>query len=101
VKVRRSQVRGHEAAERLDSQAQPLHVADAAFGERQLSLGPGIVTGCLTKKIRNSASPISTMLGGVPWVASALRSSRSTMTMRVKAVTITSRLGASDRMWLG
>ena len=53
-------------------------------------------TGCMTKNVRNSASPISTMLGGVPCVASALRSSDSTMTMRVKAVTITSRLGASD-----
>ena len=52
--------------------------------------------GCMTKKVRNSASPISTMLGGVLWVPSALRSSDSTMTMRVKAVTITSRLGASD-----
>ena len=52
--------------------------------------------GCMTKKVRNSARPISTMLGGVLWVASALRSSDSTMTMRVKAVTITSRLGASD-----
>ena len=53
-------------------------------------------TGCMTKKVRNSASPISTVLGGAPWVPSALRSSDSTTTMRVKAVTITSRLGASD-----
>ena len=53
-------------------------------------------TGCITKKVRNSASPISTVLGGVPCVLSALLSSDSTMTMRVNAVTITSRLGASD-----
>ena len=54
-------------------------------------------TGCMTKKVRNSASPISTVLGGVPWAPMALRSRDSTMTMRVKAVTITSRLGARDR----
>jgi hypothetical protein len=53
-------------------------------------------TGCMTKKVRNSASPISTMFGGVPWVDSALRSSDSTMTIRVNAVTMTRRLGASD-----
>ena len=51
--------------------------------------------GCMTKRVRKSARPISTMLGGVPWAPSAPRSSESTMTMRVKAVTITSRLGAS------
>ena len=50
----------------------------------------------MTKKVRNSASPISTGLGGVPCAPSALRSRDSTMTMRVNAVTITSRLGASD-----
>jgi hypothetical protein len=33
------------------------------------------------------------MLGGVLWVPSALRSSDSTMTMRVNAVIITSRRG--------
>ena len=53
-------------------------------------------TGCITKNVRNIASPISTILGGVPCVASALRNSDSTMMMRVKAVTITSKLGASD-----
>ncbi len=53
-------------------------------------------TGCMTKNVRNSARPISTVLGGVLWVLRAVRSSDSTMTMRVKAVTITSRLGASE-----
>ena len=39
---------------------------------------------------------MSTLFGGTPWVPRALRSSDMTMTMRVNAVTITSRLGASD-----
>ena len=48
----------------------------------------------MTKKVRNSARPISTMLGGVLCVDSALRSNDSTMTMRVNAVIITSSQGA-------
>ena len=79
-------------------ETQPLHLADA--GPAASGSSPVVQawssTGCMTKNVRNSASPISTMLGGVLCVASALRSSDSTMTMRVKAVTITSRLGASD-----
>ncbi len=51
-------------------------------------------TGCITKKERNSASPISTGLGGTPCAPMAVRSSASTMTMRVKAVAITRIEGA-------
>ncbi len=50
----------------------------------------------MTKKVRNIARPISTVLGGVPCAPMAERSSDSTITMRVNAVTITSRLGATD-----
>ena len=52
----------------------------------------------MTKNVRNSASPISTVFGGAPCVPSAPRNSDSTMTMRVNAVVITSRLGAIERM---
>jgi hypothetical protein len=38
------------------------------------------------------------MFGGVVWVPSALRRMLNTMTIRVNAVIITSRLGASERM---
>jgi len=55
-----------------------------------------VSTGCITKKVRNKARPIRTVLGGVPCAPRAPRSRDSTMTIRVKAVTITSRLGASD-----
>ena len=53
-------------------------------------------TGCMTKKVRNSASPISTGLGGMPGAPMALRSNDSTITMRAKAVAITSREGARE-----
>ena len=53
-------------------------------------------TGCMTKKVRNSASPISTGLGGMPGAPMALRSNDSTMIMRAKAVAITSREGARE-----
>ena len=53
-------------------------------------------TGCMTKKVRNSASPIRIGLGGMPGAPMALRSSDSTITMRAKAVAITSREGASE-----
>ena len=42
----------------------------------------------MTKNVRNSASPISTWLGGVVCVPSAWRSNDSTMTMRVKLLII-------------
>jgi hypothetical protein len=53
-------------------------------------------TGSMTKSVRNSASPISTEFGGMAGAPSALRSSASTMTMRVKAVAITSSDGARE-----
>ena len=54
------------------------------------------MAGCMTKNVRNSARPISTVFGGVPCAPIALRSSDSTMMMRVNAVPMTSRLGARD-----
>ncbi len=54
-------------------------------------------TGCMTKRVRNSARPTTTGLGGTPWAPIAVRSSGSTMTMRAKAVAITSSDGASAR----
>ena len=45
-------------------------------------------TGDMTKNVRNSASPISTWLGGEVCVPSAWRSSDSTMMMRVKLLII-------------
>src|SRR5262245_35263262 len=44
----------------------------------------------MVNRVRNSASPISTMLGGVSCMPSAWRSIDSTMMMRVKAVIATS-----------
>src|SRR5450830_68487 len=49
--------------------------------------------GPMTKKVRNSASPIITWFGGADCVPSAWRSSDSTMTMRVKPVIISSTAG--------
>ncbi len=54
------------------------------------------IAGCMTKNVRNNASPISTIFGGVPCAPSAPRSSVSTTIMRVNAVTITNRLGARE-----
>ena len=53
-------------------------------------------TGCITKKVRNRASPIRTVFGGVDCAPIADRSSDSTMTIRVKPVTMTSALGAIE-----
>ena len=50
--------------------------------------------GAITKRLRNSASPITTWLGGMAVSPSALRVSESTITMRVKLVSITISAGA-------
>ena len=47
----------------------------------------------MTKKVRNSARPTSTWLGGDVCVPSACRSSDSTMMMRVNPVIISSAAG--------
>ena len=48
--------------------------------------------GAMTKPVRNSARPISTGFGGVCCRPIAVRRKESTITMRVKAVTITTRI---------
>ena len=53
-------------------------------------------TGPITKAVRNSASEITTELGGAVAVPSAVRSSDSTTTMRVNEVIMTKIDGASD-----
>ena len=53
-------------------------------------------TGCMTKKVMNSAMEVSTMLGGVWLSPSADRSIEKTITKRVKLVMMTSSPGASD-----
>ena len=50
----------------------------------------------MTKNVRNSASPTSTVLGGVLCAPMADRKSDSTMMIRVNPVTMTSKLGAMD-----
>ena len=66
--------------------------------------------GAITNRLRNSASPITTWFGGIAVRPSALRVSDSTITMRVKLVSITISAGAiastvSSRMmtmlWFG
>ena len=47
----------------------------------------------MTKKVRNSDRPMITWLGGAVCVPSAMRSSDSTMTMRVKTVVSSSSAG--------
>src|ERR1051326_3576107 len=51
----------------------------------------------MTKAVRNSASEMTTELGGAVAVRSAVRSSDSTTTIRVNEVIITRIDGASDR----
>ena len=53
------------------------------------------MTGDITNSVRNSASPISTWLGGVWPAPMACRRIDSTITMRVKAVIISSAAGSS------
>ena len=53
-------------------------------------------TGCITKKVMNSAIDDSTMLGGVWFRPSADRSIENTITKRVKLVITTSSPGAID-----
>jgi hypothetical protein len=57
-------------------------------------------TGDITKKVRNSAKPINTWLGGDEGVPMAERNSDSTMMMRVKPVIINKMAGrkVSDEM---
>ena len=50
----------------------------------------------MTKAVRNSASDMTTELGGAVAVPSAVRSSDSTTTIRVNDVIITRIDGASD-----
>src|SRR5688572_1860465 len=66
--------------------------------------------GDITKKLRNMASPTITWLGGIVWSPRALRVSDSTITMRVKLVSMISSAGATassvmstmiSRLWLG
>src|SRR5437764_3175421 len=66
--------------------------------------------GDITKKLRNMARPTMTWLGGMVCSPRALRVSDSTMTMRVKPVSMISSAGATDssvistmisRLWLG
>ena len=61
----------------------------------------------MTKKVRNSDSPMTTWFGGAACVPSAWRSSPSTMTMRVKPVISSSVAGRNDSavknssVWIG
>ena len=61
----------------------------------------------MTKKVRNSARPITTWFGGAACVPSAWRSSDSTMTMRVKLVISSSTAGRKlsavkkSSVWIG
>lgn len=61
----------------------------------------------MTKKVRNSDSPMMTWLGGEACVPSAWRNSDSTMTMRVNAVIISRMAGRKDSavknssVWIG
>ena len=63
--------------------------------------------GDITKKVRNSDSPTMTWLGGAVGVPMAWRSSDSTITMRVKAVIISSTAGRkpsavkNSSVWIG
>ena len=52
--------------------------------------------GCMVKKVRQSARPISTGLGGICGVPRALRAKESTMTIRVNAVIIIKMPGATE-----
>ncbi len=49
----------------------------------------------MTKRLRNNERPITTWLGGIDGSPSALRVSESTITMRVKLVSMTSSAGAT------
>ena len=51
--------------------------------------------GAMTNRLRNNASPITTWFGGIDGRPSALRVSDSTMTMRVKLVSMTRSAGAT------
>ena len=50
--------------------------------------------GAITNRLRNNESPITTWFGGIAVRPSALRVSESTITMRVKLVSITMSAGA-------
>ncbi|MNT83247.1 hypothetical protein D3C72_2230860 [compost metagenome] len=50
----------------------------------------------MTKKVRNSDSPMMTWLGGADWVPSAWRNSDKTITIRVKPVIMSSTAGKKD-----
>src|ERR1700712_239705 len=65
------------------------------------------MVGDITKKVRNSDSPVMTWLGGAACVPMAWRNSDSTMTMRVKPVIINRMAGRNDSavknssVWMG
>ena len=68
--------------------------APLMYGEMPCSLTVS-TTGPITNSDRNRASPISTWLGGTPWVPIALRVSDSTTTIFVNAVHSSSSDGAT------
>ena len=51
----------------------------------------------IMKKVRGSASEITTVLGGVCWIPIAVRKNESTITIRVNEVIIIRIDGASDK----
>ena len=53
-----------------------------------------VSVGAITKRLRNSESPITTWFGGIAVSPIALRVSESTITIRVKLVSITISAGA-------
>ena len=46
------------------------------------------IVGAITNRVRNSAIPTSTWLGGEVWVPTALRTKLSTIRIRVNPVTV-------------
>ena len=54
------------------------------------------IVGAITNRVKNSAIPTSTWLGGVLCVPSALRMKPSTIRIRVKPVTVNRIAGTSD-----
>ena len=63
------------------------------------------IVGIITNRVRNSAIPTSTWLGGVFWVPSALRTKLRTIRIRVNPVTVNRIAGRieippiSSRIW--
>ena len=55
-----------------------------------------LIVGAMTKMVRKSASPINTCVGGICWVARAIRVKENTIEIRMKLVTIMMKAGASE-----